>query len=179
MDLETRNLALRFWNPWVDGTLIQFWRSFHCSWSWAKVSLHSKYSNGQVETGLCHQNWKDIRIPRSRCQAGYVVRSRFRDQELGMELSKVSVPTTMGISTSDFKEFIELHLSSEKNWREKCYTISRDFWGQTFLGSRDQPRSLSEVSVPTTMGMLTSDFKGFIELRLSSEKNWREKCDTF
>ena len=59
MDLETRNLALRFWNPWVDGTSIQFWRSFHCCWSWAKGLLHSKYSNGQIESGFMSSELKN------------------------------------------------------------------------------------------------------------------------
>ena len=59
MDLETRNLALRFWNPWVDGTSIQFWRSFHCCWSWAKDPLHSKYSNGRIESGFMSSELKN------------------------------------------------------------------------------------------------------------------------
>ena len=59
MDRETRNLALRFWNLWVDGTSIQFWRSFHCCWSWAKGLLHSKYSNGQIESGFMSSELKN------------------------------------------------------------------------------------------------------------------------
>ena len=59
MDLETRNLALRFWNLWVDGTSIQFWRPFHCCWSWAKGPLHSKYSNGQIESGFMSSELKN------------------------------------------------------------------------------------------------------------------------